>query len=80
MLRRIFLKIHQTIPGSFTYILPKKKYAIHPNYTPSTSEINFDGKTATKDEEIAAMFNEYFSTVGNMLSKAIKDCDTDPLS
>ena len=32
------------------------------------------------DEEIAAGFNEYFSTIGSMLSKAIKDCDTDPSS
>ena len=49
--------------------------------TSQIREINFDGKTVlTKDEEIAAGFNEYFSTVGSMLSKAIKDYDTDPLS
>ena len=47
--------------------------------TSQIREINFDGKTVTKDEEIAAGFNEYFSTIGSMLSKAIKDCDTDPL-
>ena len=48
--------------------------------TSQIREINFDGKTVTKDEEIAAGFNEYFSTIGSMLSKAIKDCDTDPLT
>ena len=48
--------------------------------TSQIREINFDGKTVTKDEEIAAGFNEYFSTIGSMLFKAIKDCDTDPLS
>ena len=47
--------------------------------TSQIREINFDGKAATKDEEIAAGLNEYFSTIGSMLSKAIKDCDTDPL-
>ena len=48
--------------------------------TSQIREINFDGKTVTKDEEIAAGFNEYFPTIGSMLSKAIKDCDTHPLS
>ena len=38
------------------------------------------GKTVTNDEEIAAGFNEYFSTIGSMLSEAIRDCDTDLLS
>ena len=48
--------------------------------TSQIREINFNGKTVTKDEEIAAGFNEYFSTIGSMLPKATKDCDTDPLS
>ena len=43
-------------------------------------EISFDGKTVKKDEEIAADFNKYFSTIGSTLFGVIKDSDTNPLS
>ena len=44
--------------------------------TSQIREINFDGKTVTKDEEIAAGFNEYFSTIGSMLSSYPKQLRT----